>query len=172
MKLLKIVIITIVIGAIMPHQLIAQSVEVKDSAQNTLIQINDEGNDGGSITLPNAVSISSGTENKLYNINGTLMWNGAEVGGGTIPDGNSINSLDAEGGSPEDALYVDNAGNVGVGTLNPSGVMDLNSTSGALIVPRMSTTQREGLPQQNGSIIYNTQTNEFNFYENGSWSGL
>lgn len=56
-----------------------------------------------------------------------------------------------------------------------SAVLELQSTTGALIVSRMTTTQRNALTAVNGMIIYNSTTNEFNFRENGSWvtgSGL
>jgi hypothetical protein len=55
------------------------------------------------------------------------------------------------------------------GDLNVTGALDVSSTSGALIVPRMTTTQRDNLPTIDGSIVYNTTTNEFNFRENGAW---
>jgi hypothetical protein len=61
------------------------------------------------------------------------------------------------------------SGNVGIGTLNPDGALDVTSTTSALIVPRMTTTQRNSLSTVNGSIVYNTTTNQFNFYESGSW---
>ena len=60
-------------------------------------------------------------------------------------------------------------GKVGIGTTTPQGKLDIVSTSGALIVPRMTTTQRNVLANVNGSIIYNTSTNQFNFYESGAW---
>lgn len=37
------------------------------------------------------------------------------------------------------------------------------------IAPNMTTTERNALTAENGMIIYNTTTNQFNFYENGSW---
>jgi hypothetical protein len=58
---------------------------------------------------------------------------------------------------------------VGIGTTNPQGALDVSSTTGALIVPRMTTAQRNALTAVNGMIIYNTTTNQFNFYENGAW---
>jgi hypothetical protein len=58
---------------------------------------------------------------------------------------------------------------VGIGTTSPQGALDVSSTTGALIVPRMTTTQRNALTAVNGMIIYNTTTNQFNFYENGAW---
>ena len=42
----------------------AQSVDVKDSDKNTLIQITDEGK-AGSITIPDASTLSTSTTNKL-----------------------------------------------------------------------------------------------------------
>jgi len=62
-----------------------------------------------------------------------------------------------------------NTSNVGIGTQNPAGALDVSSTTGALIVPRMTTAQRNALTPVNGMIIYNTSTNQFNFYENGAW---
>ena len=66
-------------------------------------------------------------------------------------------------------VAIDSDGNVGIGTDSPQGRLDVASTNGALIVPRMTTTQRNGLPSINGSIIYNTTTDQFNFLESGSW---
>jgi len=58
---------------------------------------------------------------------------------------------------------------VGIGTTSPQGALDVSSTTGAFIVPRMTTAQRDALTPVNGMIIYNTTDNKFNFYENGSW---
>jgi len=58
---------------------------------------------------------------------------------------------------------------VGIGTSTPASTLDITSTTGALIVPRMSTAQRDAMSGVNGMIIYNTTTNQFNFYENGAW---
>jgi hypothetical protein len=66
-------------------------------------------------------------------------------------------------------LLAEDGGNVGIGTASPQGALDVNSTVGALIVPRMTTVQRDALTPLNGMIIYNTTTNLFNFYENGAW---
>ena len=69
------------------------------------------------------------------------------------------------------------AGKVGIGTTSPatSALLDLTSATGALLVSRMTTVQRDALTAVNGMIIYNSSTNAFNFYENGAWvtgSGL
>lgn len=57
---------------------IPQSVEIKDDDGNTLIQINDEGDLGGSITLPHSGDVSSSPE-KLLNMFGDLYWNGTRL---------------------------------------------------------------------------------------------
>jgi hypothetical protein len=62
-----------------------------------------------------------------------------------------------------------NGGNVGIGTTNPAGALDVVSTTGAFIVPRMTTVQRDALTAVNGMIVYNTTTNQFNFRENWAW---
>ncbi|MGA1823806.1 MAG: tail fiber domain-containing protein [bacterium] len=42
-----------------------------------------------------------------------------------VPDGHS---LDAADGAPEDAVYVDDAGNVGIGTMNPTNKLDVRGS--------------------------------------------
>ncbi len=61
---------------------------------------------------------------------------------------------------------------VGIGgTPASSALLDLQSTSKALIVPRMTTTQRNLMTAVRGMIIYNTTTDRYNGY-NGSWKDL
>ncbi|MFA4817989.1 MAG: hypothetical protein WC608_04695 [Parcubacteria group bacterium] len=67
------------------------------------------------------------------------------------------------------AMTIKNDGKVGIGTTTPQGALDVASTTGALIVPRMTTAQRDALAPVNGMIIYNATTNQFNFRENGAW---
>lgn len=72
---------------------------------------------------------------------------------------------------------ITTAGRVGIGTTGPatSALLELASTVGALLVPRMTTAQRNALTAVNGMIIYNSSTAAFNFREAGAWvtgSGL
>ncbi len=50
-----------------------------------------------------------------------------------------------------------------------SAVLELQSTVGALLLPRMTTTQRNALTPVDGMLIYNTTTNVVESYENGAW---
>ena len=84
---------------------------------------------------------------------------------------NSIN-INAIGGSP--VVTFQSGGNVGIGTTTPatSAVLDLTSTTGALILSRLTTVQRDALTAVNGMLIYNSTDNKFQGYENGSWQNL
>jgi hypothetical protein len=60
---------------------------------------------------------------------------------------------------------------IGTGGVQPgtSVGLEIGTTTKALLLSRMTTTQRNALTAVNGMIIYNNTTNAFNFYENGSW---
>lgn len=64
-------------------------------------------------------------------------------------------------------IYNSNSGRVGIGTSTPesSAVLDINSTTGALLVPRLTTAQRDALlyPKP-GLLIHNTSTNSMQSY--------
>jgi hypothetical protein len=71
-------------------------------------------------------------------------------------------------------MIIDSSGNVGIGTMTPatSAILDITSTTGALLLPRMTTTQRDALTAVNGMLIYNSTDNKFQGYENGAWANL
>ncbi len=50
-----------------------------------------------------------------------------------------------------------------------SAALDVSTTTGALVVPRMTTTQKNALTATNGMIVYDTTLNKFSGYENGAW---
>lgn len=80
----------------------------------------------------------------------------------------------------------DASGNVNVKTLiaetqvmvgqnaTPAGsaALEISSTTGALLMPRMSTAQRDALTAVNGMVIYNSSTNLFEGYVSGAWVPL
>ena len=56
--------------------------------------------------------------------------------------------------------------------LNGAGQLELSATTGALLLNRLTTTQRDALTPTNGMIIYNTTTGKFQGYESGAWANL
>jgi len=66
-------------------------------------------------------------------------------------------------------------GRVAMGGAQPSqasALLDLSSTSGCLLLTRMTTTQRNALTAVNGMIIYNSTTSTIQGYVGGSWTNL
>lgn len=63
-------------------------------------------------------------------------------------------------------IRIDSDGIVGIGTSSPnsSSILDLSSTVGAFMPPRMTTTQRDALTPALGMMIYNTTTGHFEGY--------
>jgi hypothetical protein len=106
----------------------------------------------------------------------------ADIGGGVIFNSTAVpNGLEFRTNTNDFAISIDAAGHVGIGESAPDatldvdggaivgGMLDVSTTVGALIVPRLTTAQRTALTAVNGMIIYNTSTNQFNFHENGVW---
>ena len=62
------------------------------------------------------------------------------------------------GVAPVLALTLDQNGNVGIGVESPatSALLELSSTTGALLPTRMTTTQRDALTAVDGMILYNS----------------
>jgi len=70
-------------------------------------------------------------------------------------------------------MFIDSGGNVGIGTGSPAGILDITSTTSALILPRMTTTQQNAISSPiNGMIIYNTTTSKVTAYASGAWVAL
>lgn len=53
-----------------------------------------------------------------------------------------------------------------------SSVLDLSSTTGALVVPRMTTTQKNALTPLNGMVVYDSTLNKIQCYQGGAWTSL
>ncbi len=74
--------------------------------------------------------------------------------------------------NPFGTIQVDD--NIGVGGINvyTSAAIALESNSTALLVSRQTTAQKTGLTAVNGMILYDTDLNRFQKYENGSWTSF
>ncbi len=68
-----------------------------------------------------------------------------------------------------------NTVNVGIGTNNPeiSAMLDINSSTKGFLIPRMTTLERDAIPNPaNGLQIYNLDCNNFNYFNGTSWVPL
>lgn len=65
-------------------------------------------------------------------------------------------------------------GNVAIGTTTAttSALLNLSSTTGALLLTRLTTTQRDLLTAVNGMILYNSTLNKVQIYEGGAWASV
>ncbi|XMO85252.1 hypothetical protein AAFN75_10680 [Algibacter sp. AS12] len=64
---------------------------------------------------------------------------------------------------------------VGIGTASPddSAALQIDSSNGALIPPRMTSTQMDNIPTPlNGSMVFNTTRNSYYVFKNSTWSSL
>lgn len=73
-----------------------------------------------------------------------------------------------------DLFSVRNDGNIGIGTSSPaaSAILDITTTTGALLFPRMTTVQRDALTAVNGMVIYNLTLDKLQVRAAGAWVSL
>lgn len=122
----------------------AQKMAVKDTDGNVLMEVIDEGKIG-SITLPDTAARIHVETNRLYNYDGTLIWNGSALGtsgsaGGWTVDTDTVsltsndNLVGIGTDNPEFKLTVDNDGGIiAKGTYN-SGKILTTSGEGARLI--------------------------------------
>jgi hypothetical protein len=77
-------------------------------------------------------------------------------------------------GAGANRLVIDASGHIGLGTASPaaSALLELSSTTGALLVSRMTTAQQNALTAVNGMVIYNSSTSKLRVYAGGAWTDL
>lgn len=95
-------------------------------------------------------------------------------GAGDMP-GRLVFLTTADGAStPTERMRIDSAGNVGIGaTPNAAALLDVSSTTRGLLLPRMTTTQRDAIGSPpDGLMIYNTTTNKANLRANNAWEAI
>jgi len=67
-------------------------------------------------------------------------------------------------------IYMNGVVGIGNATPNAAAALEIASTTQGVLLPRMTTTERDliGTPPD-GLILYNTTTNAINLRANGAW---
>ncbi|MDH5581968.1 MAG: phage tail protein, partial [Bdellovibrionales bacterium] len=70
------------------------------------------------------------------------------------------------------SLFINNlSGNIGIGSIAPNAVLDVNSTTSGILLPRMTNAQRDAISSPPESMmIFSTEDKIFYFYSDGSWN--
>jgi len=101
--------------------------------------------------------------------NATAIGFGASASNNSIRLGNtSVTNVNTSGN-------ITTSGSLGVGTASPAAnsALDITNTSKGLLLPRLTTTQRNAISSPpSGLLIYNTTNSTFQCYANGSWINL
>lgn len=64
-------------------------------------------------------------------------------------------------------------GQVGIGTTTPQAMLDITSTTGGILIPRLTTIQRDSIvTPPTGLQIFNTTDNTLQIYANSQWQAL
>jgi hypothetical protein len=122
-------------------------------------------NFGGGRSVFSAVNEPFGIGVKFIDGGGSVFF-GATNNSAT-PDAQISNS----GGGP--LMILQYGGNVGIGVVPAtSAKLELSGTTGALLITRLTTAERNALTAINGMLIYNTTTAKFQGYEAGAWTNL
>ncbi len=59
---------------------------------------------------------------------------------------------------------------VGIGTTNPQAMLDITSTTGGILIPRLTTVQRNAIPTPPGGLqVFNTTDSVLQIYINSQW---
>jgi len=142
----------------------------------------------GSQTLP-LNTIGSGNTAVGFNAGGsnTLGHNNTYLGRLTGSNSNNYSNATALGYGAEatasnsiqlgnlSVTRVTTYGSVGIGTTSPNSAaaLEISSTSKALLLPRMTTVQRDAIASPvAGLILYNTTDNKVQFYNGSGWADL
>lgn len=83
-------------------------------------------------------------------------------------------NLHTENSDANTVLHALDNGQIGIGTDTPvvDAILDVSSMAtnpGAFLVPRITTAERTALTASNGMVVYDTDLNSFQFYENSAW---
>lgn len=70
-------------------------------------------------------------------------------------------------------MRIDENGYIGIGTLNPQKLLDIQSTGSGVLLPRMTQTQKNAITGPiNGEVVYDTTLSKYYYYNGTTWSAF
>lgn len=73
----------------------------------------------------------------------------------------------------DDVMYAPLGILAGVGVEDPSAVANFSSTTKGILVPRLTTAQRDAIATPGSSLfIFNKDSTKFNYYDGAAWQEI
>ena len=96
------------------------------------------------------------------------------IGSGNVAGTYSLWATNSTNSATEPGLCVGDDLKVGIRTnsIDAGATLEVDGTTGGILFPRLTTTQRDALTPTNGLMIYNTTTSKFQGYAGGAWVDL
>ena len=96
------------------------------------------------------------------------------IGSGNVEGTYSLWATNSTNSASEPGLCVRDDLKVGIRTnsIDAGAALEVDGTTGGILFPRLTTTQRDALTPVNGLMIYNTTTSKFQGYAGGAWVDL
>jgi hypothetical protein len=131
----------------------------------------------------NTTYISSGTTTTRTVLGGSLVMGSTTatanarthtIGSGNVAGTYSLWATNSTNSATEPGLCVGDDLRVGIRTnsIDAGASLEVDGTTGGILFPRLTTTQRNALTPVNGLMIYNTTDNKFQGYAGGAWVDL
>jgi hypothetical protein len=145
----------------------AYALKIDNSSNSPLFCVQNDGTVGiGTISPVVKLQVEG-----LSYLNGGARITSVGIGGYWGGLANEILTLQATTGNPLILQYTE-VGQIGIGTNAPntSSILDIVSTNKGVLLPRMTTAQRNAISTPaNGLEIYNTSTTSPNYYDGTTW---
>lgn len=133
------------------------------SIQNNDITTGTTNISSGALTLQSGKSTGNA-------VGGNMLFNISQAGASGTAQNTQVNILTLKGDG--NSFFQNTRLGIGTSSPNTSSILDLTSTTGALLLPRLTTAQRDSLTATEGMILGNSTTNHTEYYNGTSWVKL
>jgi hypothetical protein len=127
------------------------------------------------ITIQNLGGLGGATFSMMDNVSGAnWKFKATNTGGFKIRDhANGLDVFVIEPNSAANAIYIHNAGSIGIGTTTPanSALIDMTSTTKGFLPPRMTTSERTSIvTPAPGLLVFQTDApSGYYYWDNSKW---